>query len=94
MRRLVGDSVDVTLVAPNDELRYRPLAVDEPFARRGVRTYPLRTIARRTGADWEQDAVEWLDPDGQAVHTAGGWRSHTTRSRWRSAHAWRVRSST
>lgn len=72
LRGLVGDSVEVTLIAPNDELRYRPLAVDEPFARRGVRNYPLKTIARRTAAEWVQDAVEWLDPDGQAVHTADG----------------------
>jgi sulfide:quinone oxidoreductase len=71
LRRLAGDAVDVTLVAPNDALRYRPLAVDEPFAR-GVRSYPLGTIARRTGSEWEQDAVEWLDPDGQVVRTAAG----------------------
>ena len=42
LRTLAGDALDVSLVAPNDELRYRPLAVDEPFARRGVRRYPLR----------------------------------------------------
>ena len=71
LRGLVGDSLEITLVAPNDELRYRPLAVDEPFARRGVGKYPLKTIARRTGAEWVQDAVEWLDPDAQSVHTAG-----------------------
>ena len=72
LRSLVGDSVEATLVAPNDELRYRPLAVDEPFARRGVRSYPLTKVARRTGAEWVQDAVEWLDPNAQAVHTTGG----------------------
>ena len=72
LRSLVGDSVEATLLAPNDELRYRPLAVDEPFARRGVRSYPLTKIARRTGAEWVQDAVEWLDPSAQAVHTTGG----------------------
>lgn len=72
LRRLLGEAVDVTLIAPNDELRYRPLAVDEPFARRGVRTYPLKTIARRTNAEWEQEAVEWLDPDAQMIHTRSG----------------------
>jgi sulfide:quinone oxidoreductase len=72
LRKLVGDAVDVTLIAPDDVLRYRPLAVDEPFARRGVRDYPLKTIARRTGAEWEKDAVEWLDADGQLVRTAAG----------------------
>jgi sulfide:quinone oxidoreductase len=72
LRRLGGDALEVTLVAPGDELRYRPLAVDEPFAMRGVRRYPLRTIAQRTEAEWVQDAAEWVDPDGQAVHTSGG----------------------
>ena len=47
LRTLAGDALDITLLAPNDELRYRPLAVDEPFAKRGVRRYPLRTIAGR-----------------------------------------------
>ena len=34
LRRLVGDGVDVTMVAPDGELRYRPLSVKEPFAAR------------------------------------------------------------
>ena len=72
LRTLTGDALQVTIVAPNDELRYRPLAVDEPFSWRGVRRYPLRTIAQRTGAEWIQDAGEWVDPDAQALHTAGG----------------------
>lgn len=72
LRRLAGDAVEVKLLAPAEELRYRPLAVDEPFAIRGVRRYPLRTIAQRTGAEWVHDAAEWVDPDGQAVHTGGG----------------------
>ena len=72
LRTLAGDALDITLLAPNDELRYRPLAVDEPFAKRGVRRYPLRTIARRTGAEWLQDAAEWVDPQAQMVHTDDG----------------------
>jgi sulfide:quinone oxidoreductase len=72
LRALAGDALEITLVAPNDELRYRPLAVDEPFALRQVRRYPLRRIASRTGAEWVQDAVEWLETDAQVVHTASG----------------------
>lgn len=72
LRRLVSDSVDVVLLAPDEELRYRPLAVDEPFARRGVTRFPTRVIARRTEAEWVQDTLEWLDPGAQAVHTGGG----------------------
>ena len=62
LRTLAGDALEITLLAPNDELRYRPLAVDEPFAKRGVRRYPLRTIAGRTGTEWHKGAAEWSDP--------------------------------
>jgi sulfide:quinone oxidoreductase len=72
LRTLAGDALDITLVAPNDEFRYRPLAVDEPFALRGVRRYPLRRIAQRTGAEWVQDAAEWVDLNAQVLHTAAG----------------------
>lgn len=72
IRRLAGQAVDVILLAPNEELHYRPLAVDEPFARRGASRFPLRAIARRTDAEWVQDTIEWLDPDAQSVHTGGG----------------------
>lgn len=72
VRRLVGQAVDVILLAPDEELRYRPLAVDEPFARRRVSRFPMRVIARRTEAEWVQDTLEWLDPDAQEVHTGGG----------------------
>jgi sulfide:quinone oxidoreductase len=32
LRKLAGDRVQVDLVAPNEELVYRPLAVRQPFA--------------------------------------------------------------
>ena len=72
LRRLLGDAVDITLLAPNDELRYRPLAVQEPFSHPGARRYPLRKVARSAGAEWLQERLEWVDPDGQVVHTAEG----------------------
>jgi sulfide:quinone oxidoreductase len=60
------------MVAPDAELRYRPLAVQEPFAKPGARRYPLARIAGDTGAALVHDALEWVDPDGQVVHTASG----------------------
>ena len=72
LRSLAGDALDITLLAPDDEFRYRPLAVDEPFSRGGVRRYPLSRIALRTGSEWRQDAAEWVDPQAQRLHTAGG----------------------
>src|SRR4029079_19641458 len=74
LRRLMGDAVDIELVAPDDELVYRPLAVREPFARRGACSYPLRRLARDTLAEWTQEALEWVDPDAQVVHTSEGRR--------------------
>lgn len=71
VHRLLGESVEVKVVAPEDELRYRPLAVQEPFGRR-ARRYPLRTIASDAGAEVVEDAVERVDADGQVLHTAAG----------------------
>ena len=72
LRRLTGQALEITMLSPADELRYRPLAVAEPFSRPGARAYPLRRIAQRTGATWVQDALEWVDPDGQKAHTSDG----------------------
>ena len=72
LRRRVGDAVQVTLVAPGDELRYRPPAVGEAFSRPGARRYPLWKIVSGADADWVQEELEWVDPDGQVVHTAEG----------------------
>ena len=72
LRRLVGDSIDVTLLAPNEELRYRPVAVQEPFSGPSAKRYPLREVARRANVEWVQDGLEWVDPDGQVAHTVEG----------------------
>jgi sulfide:quinone oxidoreductase len=74
LRRLAGYSLDIELLAPADDLVYRPLAVREPFAFGPPRRYPLRRVARDTHAEWTKDALEWLDPDAGVVHTAGGRR--------------------
>ena len=72
LHRLTGDALELTLLAPADELRYRPMAVQEPFSRPGPRRYPLRKIARHVGAEWVQSGLEWVDPDGQQAHTTDG----------------------
>jgi sulfide:quinone oxidoreductase len=66
--------VDIELIAPNDELVYRPMAVREPFAFGPARRYPLRRIAQDCAADWTQDSLAWVDPDAQVVHTGEGKR--------------------
>jgi sulfide:quinone oxidoreductase len=74
LRRLAGDSVDIELVAPNDELVYRPMAVREPFAFGPPQRYPLRRIARDCDVDWTMDSLAWVDPDAHVVHTGTGKR--------------------
>lgn len=72
LRRLTGDALELTLLAPTEELRYRPMAVQEPFSRPAARRYALRKIARRAGAEWIQASLERVDPDRQEAHTADG----------------------
>ena len=72
LRRLVGNDVEITVISPEPELRYRPLAVQEPFAGGSARRYPLARIAGDTKATLVEDALEWVDPDAQVVHTAAG----------------------
>lgn len=74
LRRLVGDSVRVDMVAPNEDLVYRPLAVREPFAFGAPSRYPLRRIAADCGADWTRDTLDWVDPEAQAIGTGDGKR--------------------
>ena len=72
LRRLAGSSVGVQLIAPNDELVYRPMAVREPFAFGPARRYPLRRIVRDNDAEWIKDSLAWVDPDARVVHTGTG----------------------
>src|SRR5680860_1614477 len=72
LRRLAGDAVKITLLAPNEEFAFRALSVKEPFARGGAERHPIRHIAGDAGAEWVQDTLAWVDPDGQLVHTDGG----------------------
>ena len=74
LRRLVGASVRVDLVAPNEDLVYRPLAVREPFAFGAPSRYPLRRLAADYGADWTRDTLDWVDPEAQAIGTGDGKR--------------------
>ena len=69
LRRLAGEDIDITILAPNDEVAYRPLAVREPFALRGVRRYPLKRIADDENARWVQARLARVDLDGQRVET-------------------------
>jgi sulfide:quinone oxidoreductase len=72
VRRLLGDAVDVVLLTPDEDFGFRALSVKEPFAFGRPQLYGLGRIARDNGAELVPDRLEWVDPDGQIVHTADG----------------------
>jgi sulfide:quinone oxidoreductase len=74
LRSIAGTSIDLTLVMPNDELHYRPLAVVEPFGRPAPRRYPLDAICRDLGMTWRRDELREVDVAAHAITTKCGER--------------------
>lgn len=72
LRRLAGDSLALTLLAPDEHFAVRALSVEEPFAGGGVRREQIRHIARDADADWIRDSFAWVDADRQVAHTGAG----------------------
>jgi sulfide:quinone oxidoreductase len=72
LHSMAGDRVHVTLIAPDPDFVYRPLAVAEPFALGSAHRVPLRTFADETGAELVQDAVTGVDDAAGEVRLAGG----------------------
>jgi sulfide:quinone oxidoreductase len=72
LRRLLGSSVDIDVVAPNDELVIRPLAVRQPFAFGPPTRYQLGRILSDNDANWIKDTLTWVDREAQVAHTGGG----------------------
>jgi sulfide:quinone oxidoreductase len=74
LRALAGDRIDLTLVAPDPEFTYRPLAVAEPFALGHAHHVPLSRFADDVGAELVLDATVGVD-DGRGelrLRDAGG----------------------
>jgi sulfide:quinone oxidoreductase len=76
LHALAADHTDVTVIAPNLEFVYRPMTVREPFAYGQAHHYPLAPIVHDAGAKLLSDALAWVDPDAQALHTEGDEEIH------------------
>jgi sulfide:quinone oxidoreductase len=72
LSQLAPELTDVTLLAPNHELVYRPMVVREPFAYRSASRYPLSRIARDAGATLLEGQLAWVDPGKHTLHTETG----------------------
>src|ERR1019366_4111164 len=72
LRDLARDLVDLTLIAPNDEMVYRPMTVCEPFSFALAERYPLQRIARDLDIRLGRDSVSSVDADARRVRTDAG----------------------
>ena len=74
LRDLAGDRVALTLLSPETEFVYRPMAVTEPFGRGRADHHPLADIAEGEGAELIRDTLAEVDPAGRTAVTGSGRR--------------------
>src|SRR6476620_10150075 len=72
LRALAGPRVDITLVAPESEFVYRPLAVAAPFGLDSPPSYPLGPIVADFGATHRRDRLSWVAAGSQRVFLESG----------------------
>ena len=74
LRDLAGDRADLTLISPDADFVYRPMAVAEPFARGRAARHPLTDVARDLGVELIRDALAEIDGASRTAITAAGDR--------------------
>ncbi|HET8758586.1 MAG TPA: FAD/NAD(P)-binding oxidoreductase, partial [Solirubrobacteraceae bacterium] len=67
LRAMAGDKIRLTLVAPDGNFSYRPLAVAEPFALGHAHRVPLTRFTEQVGAELVIDALERVDDDARRL---------------------------
>jgi len=72
LAQLGGDRLELTLLAPDGEFHYRPLAVVEPFAYRAAERHSVAEIAADAGARVVAERFASIDPAAHVVHTESG----------------------
>jgi sulfide:quinone oxidoreductase len=70
LHALAGERVELTLVAPEDEFVYRPLAVEEPFGVGQIRHVPLPDAARDAEAAFVAGTITGVNPEKKIVDTS------------------------
>jgi sulfide:quinone oxidoreductase len=77
LRAVAGDRVRLTLVAPEPDFTYRPLAVAEPFALGRAHLVPLSRFADDAGAELVVRALAEVDDEaGEVRLDDGGTRAY------------------
>ena len=67
LRALAGDRVRLTLIAPDPDFSYRPLAVAEPFALGHAHKVPLARFTEDAGAELVLEALTGVDDTAREV---------------------------
>lgn len=70
LRALAEERVDITLLAPDRDFFYRPLAVAEPFGIGQVQRFDLATLARGCGALHQLGSLVAVYPAERRVRTS------------------------
>src|SRR5687767_14040805 len=71
---IASDRVALTLLAPEREFAYRPMAVGVPFARGHMQRHDLADVARYAGAELLRGELVEVDPEARAAVFADGRR--------------------
>lgn len=71
---LAGERVALTLVSPEPDFVFRPMAVAQPFSRGHAKHHPLSTVARETGAELVRARVTEVDAAGRHAVLDDGTR--------------------
>jgi sulfide:quinone oxidoreductase len=72
LRKLAGDRVELSILAPTDEFVYRPMSISEPFSSGWAQHYQLASLADAAGATLLHDTLTEVDVARQKVLTASG----------------------
>jgi sulfide:quinone oxidoreductase len=76
LRDLAGDRVSLTVLAPEREFAYRPMATAVPFARGRVRRHDVGEIVAAAGGEFLRGALAEVDPEAGTATTADGRTLH------------------
>ena len=71
---LAGDRVALTLLAPERQFTFRPMAVGVPFARGHMQRHDLADVARATGAEFVRGELAEVDAQARAAVLTDGRR--------------------
>jgi sulfide:quinone oxidoreductase len=74
LRALAGDRVRITLLAPERDFHYRPMAVAEPFSIAQARRIALVAVAADFDAQHVNGALAGVEADKHRIVTASGER--------------------